>query len=265
MTTPRGGACAAQRIDTCGHEGPGEHPDDQAEDGARAEQRGQLEGDAQPHAASGHTHAPHHRRRQAATALAFGEVEEQGTDGQCGRRRREDLQVGEGPVLGPEVRPTEDVVGRRHLWTGAPSDEQRRLEALKQYVVVVRRRRQPSLWIRGHRHDRRGVGADAHEGGLGERDLAGVAERQVEAHGGDGHDQPRAEHVDEEVVLSEGGDDERLSLPRQNQQECTGGHQTVLPSALPSRPWGRHQDDDDQEHSGTAAGIGAGRRPRREV
>ena len=108
----------------------------------------------------------------------------------------------------------------------------------------------------GHRHDRRGVGADAHEGGLGERDLAGVAERQVEAHGGDREDQPRAQHVDDVVALAERGDDERGDA-EQDEDEGAGGHQTVLPSALPSRPCGRTRMMTMSSTSGMAARYSA--------
>jgi hypothetical protein len=56
----------------------------------------------------------------------------------------------------------------------------------------------------GLHQDGDGVGADAEEGGVAERLLAGVADGEVEAHVGDHEHQPVAEEV-EAVALHEGG------------------------------------------------------------
>ena len=63
-------------------------------------------------------------------------------------------------------------------------------------------------------HDRRCIGADADEGALRQRDLAGIAERQVEAHRGDGHHRPVAQDEEAVAVEVQRHDDQRRRSPR---------------------------------------------------
>ena len=96
------------------------------------------------------------------------------------------------------------------------------------------------------REQRRRVGADRHERGLRQRDLPGIAERQVQAHRRDAEDQPGAQRVDDVVALPKRRDDQR----RQTQgaeQPLPRGH-TCRPSEVPNNPYGTPQDDRDQQH-----------------
>ena len=67
----------------------------------------------------------------------------------------------------------------------------------------------------GEGQDRRGIGADRHEGRLGQRNLPGIAERQVQAHRSDRKNEPGAKEIDNVGALSERRDDQR----RQSEQE----------------------------------------------
>ena len=66
------------------------------------------------------------------------------------------------------------------------------------------------------------IGADADERGLRERDLPGVAERQVEADGGDGHHRPHAEDEDAVGLEAERRDEEKHAGEREQRAERRG-------------------------------------------
>ena len=105
------------------------------------------------------------------------------------------------------------------------------------------------------RHDGGGIGADADKGALRQRNLAGIAQRQIEAHGGNGHHRPLAQ--DEQAVAIEihrhddepGEDDDS---ERDAQISGNAGH-TVRSSARPSSPCGRNRMMMIRRISGTAA------------
>ena len=97
------------------------------------------------------------------------------------------------------------------------------------------------------------VRTDPDERGLRERDLPGVAERQVEADGGDRHHRPHAQ--DEDAV--------GLQPERRHEEERAGGRehdaggeapvlQTVRSSTRPSRPCGRNRMTTIRIRSGIA-------------
>ncbi|MGY4484528.1 hypothetical protein ACVWWR_003719 [Bradyrhizobium sp. LM3.2] len=114
-----------------------------------------------------------------------------------------------------------------------------------------RRRQRPAM--RGH--DRCRVSADADEGALRQRDLAGIAEREVEAHGGDRHHRPLAQDEQAIAVEVHGDDDQRgddEEAERDLQRFGEGAH-TVRSSARPSKPCGRNRMTAIRMIIGTAA------------
>jgi hypothetical protein len=107
--------------------------------------------------------------------------------------------------------------------------------------------------LRGH--DRSRIGADADEGALGQRDLPGIAKRQIESHGGDGHHRPLAQDEQSVAVEVHGHDDQ----PRNHQdaerdaQVFCGRDHIVRSSARPRIPCGRNRMMAINRISGTAA------------
>ena len=98
------------------------------------------------------------------------------------------------------------------------------------------------------------ISADADEGRLRERDLTGIAERQVEADGGDGHHRPHAEDEDAVRLEAEGRDDEKRGAQREHAAggEAAARPHTVRSSIRPSSPCGRNSTTTIRIKSGIA-------------
>ena len=85
------------------------------------------------------------------------------------------------------------------------------------------------------------VGADADEGRVAERHLAGVAEEQSEADHDDGVDAGEREHLEQEAVGHDQGQqrDDGDDHERRQRPEGAGVHQTFTRPEPPNRPCGR--------------------------
>ena len=99
--------------------------------------------------------------------------------------------------------------------------------------------------LEAQRHQARDVGADAEEGDVAEAQLAGVAEQQIEAHGGDDEDAGHDQHVqDVEVVQPQRHGDQ--------EQQPGDGEARASPDPLLLREQSRRleeQDDDDEQEA----------------
>ena len=88
------------------------------------------------------------------------------------------------------------------------------------------------------RHQQRnGIGADADEGALRQRDLPGITERQIKTDRGDGQDRPGRDQENAVGLQEKRRDDCRHGGERDN--HGAEARHTVRSSSRPSRPCGR--------------------------